>query len=251
MKIAVVIITFQTKRPKLIELKKQFKKLLHLENKDFIIVNNSKNNIGFGAGANFGLTRAFTKKYDLVVIANPDISLKSLSIGQIKKSITKFDIFGGAFKQNDQTYYGGIIDKKSFSGGLKQIRPRSIFYKTDFASGSLMFITKKAYLINGPFSEKYFLYYEDVEYCYRAKQNSLRVGINTLIKYVHLESSSHSYKKEYFLTRNRLLFLKQYGTRSQKLYQYLKIPYTMIFLLTNMTEKNSQKIRGYLDFFRT
>lgn len=247
MKIAVITVAYKTPEGLLKRLKQNLAQT-KLKDYKFYIVDNTNKNIGFAAAVNKGIKRGLKNKANLFLILNPDIKIHKLEIADIKNSLKRFDIFGGVFTQNKKTYYGGIIDPITMSGGLSNKKVSKRYTNCDFISGSMMFITKYAIKKIGLFNEHFFMYYEDVEYCYRAKINKLKVGINTGIIYEHFETSKKMLSKEYYLTRNRLLFLYQYGNTSQKVRELGKF---MIFCLTylfNKTTKNRFKMKGYLDF---
>ncbi|HEX7542504.1 MAG TPA: oligosaccharide flippase family protein, partial [Patescibacteria group bacterium] len=138
-------------------------------------------------------------------------------------------------------YYGGEIDKWRMSGGLSQEKPKSRFISTDFISGSLMFIKKSVIDKIGFFDESYFMYYEEVDYCYRAKKAGLRTGVDSKLSYEHFEVSQDNPTKEFYLFKNRLKFLFKYGTFKQKIYEFMRIPKTVF--------EKIKKRPFYLNFF--
>jgi GT2 family glycosyltransferase len=72
------------------------------------------------------------------------------------------------------------------------------------------------------------MYYEDVEFCTRAHRQGLKVGIDTAQSYVHYETSDLRPEKKKMLARNRLRFLMRYGGPTQKLYELLRFPKTLL-----------------------
>ncbi|MDO9028634.1 MAG: oligosaccharide flippase family protein, partial [Candidatus Roizmanbacteria bacterium] len=144
------------------------------------------------------------------------------------KASAYFDIWGLAMKQQGKTYYGGKIDKWRMSGGLIDKKPKNRFVSTDFVSGSLMFIKKKVIDKIGFLDEKYFMYYEEVDYCYRARKAGFKIGIDSKLTYDHFEVSKDSPNKEYYLFKNRIKFLLKYGSLKQKTYELLRLPKTIV-----------------------
>ena len=71
------------------------------------------------------------------------------------------------------------------------------------------------------------MYYEDVEYCTRAKKEGYKVGIDSSIKYIHFETSNANLQKSVYLVRNRLSFMMQYGTLVQKINEFVRSPLTI------------------------
>lgn len=226
MKIGFIFVLYKTAKSEVIRLRKEIKGLL-ISDYRLYFIDNTDDNVGYAAGVNHGLKMALKDGCELFVVVNPDINLNSLTGDVCQVGARYFDIWGLGMKQEEKTYYGGEIDKWRMSGGLIEKKPKTRFARTDFVSGSLMFIKKKVIDKIGFFDEKYFLYYEEVDYCYRARQAGFKVGIDSKLTYDHFEISKDSPTKNYFLFKNRLKFLLKYGCFKQKLYEFLRAPKTI------------------------
>jgi len=275
-KIAFIFVLYKTPKEEVERLKDEVKDL-KIEDYKIYFIDNSENNRGYAAGVNIGIKKAIKDGYNLFVVANPDISLKDLGkkvlntvffapvgvlvrrkvglrtsqVAQnrclrtfeeiIKKESEHFDIWGLAMKQDKKNYYGGILDKKRLTAGLIDKKPKKRFFKTDFVSGSLMFIKKEVIDKIGFFDESYFMYYEEVDFCFRAKRAGFRVGVDTQYQYHHLETSKENPQKNKYLFFNHLKFLWRYGSIYQKIYEVLRSPKTII--------EEIKKRSFYLNFF--
>ena len=244
MKIGFIFVLYKTPQSEIKRLKNEVKNL-KFENYQIYFIDNTNNKQGYAAGVNNGLRSAIKDGCELFVIANPDISLdllahRSLGEGGLDSS-THFDIFGLAMKQQNKTYYGGVIDKLRMSGGLIEKKPKKRFISTDFVSGSLMFIKKKVIDKIGLFDESFFMYYEDVDYCQRARKAGFKIGIDTKLVYKHFEISQKNPTKEFYLFKNRLKFLFKYGSLKQKIYELIRSPKTIF--------EEVKKRPFYLNFF--
>ncbi len=194
----------------------------------FYVSDKRRDNRGYAVGINECLRQAIKDGCDLFIISNPDISLVGLTAKDLLAGKSHFDIWGGAMKQDGITYYGGEIDHWRMSGGLIKEKPDARFAERDFISGSFMIVNRKAIDRLGFLNEKYFIYYEEVEYCYRARQMELKVGIDTAWKYKHLEVSNRANpQKDYLLARNRLFFFWQYSNFRQKIRELIRSPKTI------------------------
>lgn len=203
--------------------KSAMKQLSKIADKNMLVcIDNSKNNQGYAYGVNKGIRKLQKQKPDLLIIANPDIHLHDITRSIIIDTAQHFDIFGFPFHEKKQTYYSGVIDRLNMSGGFTQEKEKKRYVETDFVSGSLMCVKSKIFEKIGYFNTKYFMYYEDVEFCLRAKKNNKTVGIRTDVVYTH--TSSSTVDKKYYLIRNRLLTLFRYGTFKQKLHELLALP---------------------------
>lgn len=174
------------------------------------------------------LIHIYYDDYDLFFISNPDIILTGISQNTFLEPFQKFDIAGYAMKQNGVTYYGGEIDRLRMSGGLSTEKHHERFKKSDFVSGSLMGIKKEVLEKIGYLNESFFMYYEDVEFCFRAARSGFKVGIDTEQWYDHLETSQTNPEKKALLARNRMKFLWEQGTITQKMYELLRLPKTLL-----------------------
>jgi len=225
-KIAFIFVLYKTPKEEVERLKDEVKRLGF---KDYRIYfpDNSNNHQGYAYGVNIGLKQALKDGFNLFVVANPDISIKNLS-KKILDAAKCFDIWGLAMVQDKKIYYGGILDKKRLTAGLSDKKPRIRFFTTDFVSGSLMFIKKEVIDKIGFFDESYFMYYEEVDFCFRAKRAGFRVGVDTQYQYQHFEISKENPKKNQYLFFNHLKFLWRYGNLYQKMYELFRLPKTVI-----------------------
>ncbi len=231
MKIAFIIVLYKTPKK---EIERLFGEInnLHLENYKIYLIENTRDNRGYASGVNRGLRQALKDKADVFVIANPDISLYNLR-GCTWLDVTKqFDIAGLAMRQDKVTYYGGKIDPWQLSGGLIREKPAARFAPVEFVSGSLMIIKKEAIDKIGFLDENYFMYYEDVDYCWRAKKAGLKVGIDSKTIYEHFEVSKTNRQKEIWLAKSHRVFQQKFGNIRQKLYLLTKRIATSRFLIS-------------------
>ncbi len=242
MKITAIIVLYKTPEKEVKRLSKELNKFLPTVR--IITIDNTRINRGFARAVNLRIKKLLAST-DVFLILNPDIHITKLSNETVLQATKRFDVAGGVFTQDSVPYYGGVIDYWTRSGGLSTKNTGKQFEECDFVSGSLMLITKNCIQKNGFLNEDYFMYYEDVEYCYRAKKNGLKVGITTTIAYEHFETSHDNPEKEFYLTRNRLLFLYQNGTLLQKLRQTMLMPIHYIQTYFPDTAANNYKRQVY------
>lgn len=240
MKTAFIFVLYKTPKSEISRLKHEVKNL-GLNDYSIYFIDNSQNQQGYAFGANTGIKKALKDDCDLFVVANPDITLvKLVKLDKLVK-FSPYDIWGYAMHQQGKTYYGGKIDKWRMSGGLIETKPIKRFSETDFVSGSLMVIKKSVIDKVGFFDESYFMYYEEVDYCYRAKKAGFKVGIDSKNIYEHFEVSQDNPQKEYRLFKNRFKFLMRYGTIKQKFREFVRLPKTVF--------EEIKKRPFYLNFF--
>ncbi len=219
------------------------KEIVSLKIPDYKIyfIDNTEKNRGYAGGVNIGIKKALKDKADVLVVANPDVSLNNLKAENILEGLSEFDILGYSMRQQGKIYYGGELDRNRLTGGLIQNKPEKRFFPCDFVSGSLMVIKKRVIEEIGFFDESYFMYYEEVDYCLRAKKLGLSVGIDTESIYDHFETSQNNPTREFYLFKNHLKFLWKYGNVKQKLYELVRTPKTIF--------EEINKRSFYLNFF--
>jgi len=203
------------------------------QRKDLIYIR-SEQNLGFAGGNNLGLKRATG---DLLFLVNNDTEftaglMETLSeslhadprIGIVSPKILYYDEptiiqYAGFTSMNFYTCRNKCIGQ--FEQDLGQYD--HIVAETGFAHGAAMMITRKALQASGPMAENFFLYFEEMDWCERIKRAGFKVYVNTEASIFHKESLSvgkNSALKEYFMNRNRLLFIRRNATLSQRIFFY-------------------------------
>lgn len=185
-----------------------------LEGWPLIVVDNTEKNLGYGGGANVGMKKAFDGGAQWTVVVNQDVQLT-------RKGITHFCAMA---QQCDPGIVGpeaGSLDPKRWTTILK-------FHieKPDYISGSMIAIHKNVWEKVGGFYEPYFMYYEDVDICVRARKLGFPLQHVSVEGFRH-ESNGSNASKEYYLARNHLLFVWRNAPMSVKLYELLRLPKTL------------------------
>ncbi|MCR4329948.1 MAG: hypothetical protein NUV65_05395 [Candidatus Roizmanbacteria bacterium] len=236
--IGAVLVFYNTQQKQMDSAIQQFNRIADANM--LLCIDNSKNNVGYAKAVNKGIRSLQKYKLDVLIIANPDIDIHKITRATILETAQHFDIFGFPFREKKQTYYRGVIDNLNMSGGFTHKKENNTYVKTDFVSGSFMCIKSSVFEKIGYFNTQYFMYYEDVEFCLRAKKNEKSIGIRTDKLYTHISTSTPN--KEYYLTRNRLLLLFRYGTIKQKLHEIIAFPKHCSIII------NKQKLIALKDF---
>ncbi len=212
------------------------------ENKKSINYHNvevlSAKNLGYGFGVNQGLKRSIKKGYSNFVIVNSDIIFSKDFVEECFQSLKKYSksIIGGKiyyapgyeyykkYKKNELGkviwYAGGYIDWKNVVTphlGVDQVDKEEFnqLREVDFITGCLMVFNKTILDIVGFFDEKYFLYYEDADYCIRAKKAGIKLIYNPKIIIWHKNAQSTqgsgSIIHQKYQEKNRLIFGLKYA----------------------------------------
>ena len=150
----------------------------------------SKENLGYGAGNNLGLSKVETN-YALIV--NPDVTLKNDAIKQFFLRINKVENFGIiAPVSKNEKYNNFNID---FDKDIKEV---------ENVKGFAMFLNMKNLKKIDFFDENFFLYFEEIDLCKRLQNNNIKMFIDPSIEVSHFGGASHNTKinKPMELSRN-------------------------------------------------
>lgn len=165
----------------------------------------SKENLGFSKGHNLALKKI---KEPLILILNPDTKLEASSLykmvdfmksnPEVGISSSKIrDAKGNLTSNGGDLPFGIALLSWLFNFDIAGVpsfhRHDDDFYAQDsvgWVSGAFMMVRKETLEKVEYFNEDYFMYFEDVELCYKAKKSGFRVAINTNTETIHLSGAS-------------------------------------------------------------
>lgn len=189
-------------------------------------IENSKN-LGFAAGVNSGIRLALEKLADYVLLINNDARLEADTLSKLVGVMESDSGIGLA----SPLILADGSDKVWFAGGrIDWFRMRTIHisrpsdasaaYDTEYLSGCALLIRKEVFQKIGLFDEKFFFYYEDADFSYRARQAGYRCQIIPDARARHGEKSSDKPKfKTYWLVISALVFFRKNSPRLIRLWQ--------------------------------
>ncbi len=210
------------------------------------LVLENKSNLGFAEGNNVGIRYALENGADYVVLLNNDTlvdknfveellkGMKSdLKIGVVSPKIyfaPGFEFHRDRYKESEKGkviwYAGGKIDWQNVlasHNGVDEVDhgQHNKQTETDFATGCCMLIKKEVFLSIGLLDTKYFLYWEDTDFCQRAKRAGFKVvyipGSVVWHKNAGSGGGSGSQLQDYYTTRNRLFLGMRYAPLRSKI----------------------------------
>lgn len=217
--------------------KKELKKIKGIT---FIV---NTDNMGYSGGNNLGINYALKKAYQYVLILNNDTTVNEYLLINLLLNSKNADIVApkiyfapgneyhkGRYKKDDSGkviwYAGGEIDWNNIVGnhiGVDEVDIGQFNNKkeTDYATGACMLVSRKVFEKIGCFDEKYFLYLEDMDFCYRAKKAGFKIIFEPRAVLWHKNAQSAggsgSSLQDYYITRNRLLFAFKFAKLKTKL----------------------------------
>lgn len=187
------------------------------------LIENQKN-LGFVEGNNVGIKRAKRYGADYAFLLNNDTIVAPETLDRLVEVVERYPNAGALgptiyyFDQPEIIWSaGGAIDWNRGSTqmlGLDELEqgqfgadPR----KVDFVTGCAMLIRMSTFDRVGELDSRFFAYYEETEWCVRAARAGYEILHVPTAKVWHKISPSEQVKSpvvHYYMTRNRLLFLK-------------------------------------------
>ena len=228
----------------------------------------SKKNLGFAGGNNLGIKHA-VGKYLFFVNNDTEVSMNDIDM-LIKRIDTSEHI--GIVCPKIRFFYGDRHIQYAGFTPMSRItcRNRGIGYdeadigqydtprQTAFAHGAAMMARRDTVNKVGLIPECYFLYYEEMDWSMMMKRNGYQIWYEPSATVYHKESQStgaNSPLKTYYLTRNRLLFIK----RNSEHFRLLSYLYMICIVATRDILKNilcakpklaQATIKGVIDFLK-
>lgn len=181
-------------------------------------------NLGFAAGMNAGIRRALAGGADYIFLANNDTTLEPDAIDWLVAAAEE----QGAGLVAPAIYYHAAPQRIWWLGGrlrplLLEVRrferlparhdPRP--FAVDFITGCGMLISRPALERIGLFDERFFMYYEDSDFCLRAQ----RAGVRTLVepravmyhKVAQSSGGSDSPNERYHMARSSVQYFRKHA----------------------------------------
>ena len=184
-------------------------KILESFKKNNIFLIRLKSNYGYSAAVNIPLNmndKIYLSKFFWIINNDVEIEVNTLDILKkeyIPNSITTPMVYDLNNKNNIQSL-GCTVNSLLLT--TKNLKNLNNFNKIDYISGVSLFFDKNVLRINGNLPEKYFMYYEDVDWCKKAPSNDIKLLINTNTKIFHKKNKNIDFKLKFTSILNRLRF---------------------------------------------
>ncbi|KAA2242446.1 glycosyltransferase family 2 protein [Chitinophaga agrisoli] len=194
----------------------------------------SEENLGFAGGNNLGIKAAVGSYLFLV---NNDTEFTPGLIEGLLEVFREYPDAGVVspkfhyFFDKGTIEYAGYHSVDVFTGRNSMIGCREkdqgqydTISATPYAHGGAMMISREALEQVGPMPELYFLYYEEFDWCEQFRRKGYKIYYQPKSLIYHKESMStgkNSPLKTYYITRNRILFMRR----------NVQLPARLVFLL--------------------
>ncbi|OGD83678.1 hypothetical protein A2572_01505 [Candidatus Collierbacteria bacterium RIFOXYD1_FULL_40_9] len=168
---------------------------------------NSPVNLGFSGGNNLGIREALKDGCTHILLINNDAKVTTANFFEYLLN-SPYDISSAGIvsvnSKHKQIDYGGIVDWR-----LGRNTHRYNKGKIDYVSGACLFTKSEVIKSIGELDERFFLYYEDVDFCLRAKKLGFTIGVLPEISVKHqlsLSTSKLGRRKTLILAQSHLHF---------------------------------------------
>lgn len=230
-----------------------------------LIYTRSEINAGFAGGNNLGIRQA---EGDYILLLNNDTEITS---GFLQTLVSELDanpsigLLSPLIKFYDNKnliQYAGFSEMNYFTGRNSGIGfneedkgQYNKTYQTGYCHGAAVICRKEDLEKAGLMEEHYFLYYEELDWCEKFKRIGKQIWFTGKTFLYHKESASVgvlSPLKIYFMTRNRMLFIRRNGSFLSKLvfgtyYSFIVCPKDALkYAVSGHSELSKQVFRGLL-----
>ncbi len=196
-------------------------------------------NEGYAYGVNKGLKYALEKGFEKFIVVNSDIIFSPNFCDAVQKAFQKyqgtilggkiyyapgFEYHEGRYSQNEKGsvlwFAGGSIDWNNVitkHRGVDEVDNGKYdkAQEVEFITGCLMLFDKEVIKKVGMWDEGYFLYYEDADFCVRAKRKGIKLIYEPSIIIYHKNAQSTdgsgSELHQFYQNKNRVRFGLKYA----------------------------------------
>jgi GT2 family glycosyltransferase len=205
--------------------------------KNIKIIKSSKN-IGFGRACNLAAKKAIQEN---LLFLNPDcflsfgqakILFKRLSQKKYPTIVAPLLSTSSGTKQKHASGQVGFLEriflKKQFNSSINSSsRPGHSEREVDWLSGACFLIRKEVFLQLKGFDPGFFLYFEDKDFSFRAKEENVQLLIEKDVSVKHLESKSRipfTKRKRYYYQSQDLFLRKHFHALFCLIFCFLRLP---------------------------
>lgn len=177
-----------------------------------VLLLKNRENVGFAQAVNQGIQKTTSQN---IILLNSDVLVNEAAMTTLLENCrTAGDnsLFSPRIINQDGTFQEtscGLFPNFSVLateflvpyGLARRFRLQTMFgnrkadgtVRYEWLSGACLAFGKKAYRRIGPFDESYFMYFEDVDFCYRAKKCGISTKLLQDIQVLHIGGESFSY----------------------------------------------------------
>lgn len=223
----------------------------------------TQTNLGFTGGNNIGIQYALNHKADFILLLNNDTKVSSDLLKQFMlgfQNFPKAGILGAKIylmqEKEKLDHFGGNWNQKKAAFDLIGLHASDENWDTafciDYVCGAAMMIKKEVFEQIGLLESRFFLIWEEADFCMRAKRAGFQIITYPSAKIWHKVSASFTVGKThstYFWWRNRLLWIERNCSLKQILSIYLRALVPAIFHLLKIYLLKSMQFICFKHFY--
>lgn len=187
-----------------------------------VILVQSNTNLGFAGGNNLGIKVA---KGEMLFFVNNDVYLQEGTIKHLVEKLQEDSCIGMVspkikFYDNPEVIqYAGFNKINKITGRNSAVGSMALDHgqydvggETHYGHGAAMMVRREAVESAGLMPEIFFLYYEEIDWSNQFKNKGYKIFYEPKAVVLHkqsLSSGKNSPLKVFYLTRNRILFMKR------------------------------------------
>ena len=184
----------------------------------------NKENNGFSAGNNVGITYALENDYDYILLLNNDTTVDCDFLQNLVKATSQSNVYTiytckiKYYYDKERIWFAGgdysYIKGSTYHFGVTELDDGKFDASIDvgFICGCCMFMSRTVVEKIGLLPEEYFLYSEDLDYSLNARNNNIRLRYvpNAIIYHkVSSSTSKISHMSQYYVVRNRFEMVRK------------------------------------------
>ena len=224
----------------------------------------AQGNLGFGKACNLGLQKIYAQNpLAIVWLINPDTyfapDLANLSDQTISffNRYPQISILGTAVynSEGEITSAGGefVYGKAALTTITAFPNSDRDFWHTDWVSGCSLLINLANFASCPLFCDRYFLYYEDLDFCLRYSQQGHQIAVTPQLQIIHDTSTisdRNIYWKYKHITHSYLIHVEKYGSNSVFWLTNIRMFLNTIRLLLFKPKQGLGKLVGFYDYWQ-
>lgn len=233
------------------KIKAEFPHIVTIENPE---------NLGFAGGVNKGIEYALLNCDYIWLLNNDAVIMNKEALSELVQACQENPHIGAAgsviYTDEDHIQFSGARISFPRLIGKHNLDPLKAIRGTDYVTGCSMLIPAKVIQECGLMEEKYFLYYEDADFCYTLKSKGYRCVVVPASRIAHelggTSKKNPSINYVYYNLRNRLLFAFTWLKGASLLWFLLLVTCESLlrFIRFNLKGQNSVAkllLRAFLD----
>lgn len=240
-----------------------------LEN-DYVNIIQATENLGFGKACNLGLSWINEQDQAAIVwLINPDAYFYQDALNTEQSEVSRAIAFFtknpqisilGTIVENAQgeiTDAGGTFNPATGALSILTNLPGDTttdYQKTDWVSACSLLINLSNFEQCPYFDPRYFLYYEDLDFCLRYAQQGHQIAVTNSIRVKHNTSSitDRNIKKKYqHITQSYLIHIEKYGTLPIFILTNIRMSLNTIRLIFFKPQQGIGKLIGIYNYWKT